>query len=97
MTLDKVQGFWLRTGAVLTAGFGVLIWLAAFPGLSGPLKMTADLVLWPGQGAQSLGAPDTRLMAAILGGVLVGWAEMIWLLAGTPLATAIRRWSGGSS
>jgi hypothetical protein len=74
---------WLKTGAAVTIAFGVLIAAAAIPALQVPVALLLDLVYLPLDGAPIPGGPDTRLLSAISGGVLVGWGLMMWLIAAT--------------
>ena len=72
---------WLKAGSALTIFFGLLIAVASVPAASAPVEILADLIFFPVDGAQEVGAPETRLMSAIGGGVMTGWAIMIWMLA----------------
>lgn len=72
---------WLKTGASVTIGFGVLIAAAATPALQAPTGFLLDVVFLPLDGAPSTGGQAARLLSAISGGVLVGWGLMMWLLA----------------
>lgn len=78
---DSVPTKWLRGGAAVVVGFGILTALAAFPATAAPAEYLFDLMFWPIDGAQSLAAPETRLACAIGGGVMVGWGVTIWLVA----------------
>lgn len=80
MRTSGVQS-WLQALAVILIGFGAITALAAFPPLAGPGLLLIDLVFWPIDGSQSLQAPETRLLCAISGGVLVGWGTTIWFVA----------------
>jgi hypothetical protein len=73
--------FWLRSASAIVIGFGVLVALAAFPATAGPTLLLTDLIFWPFDGAQSLGAPETRLLCAIGGGLMAGWGVLLWLVA----------------
>lgn len=79
-----------QKGLRFAAGVTVLtgLALASVPALNLPMRLLADLLIWPLDGAETLAAPETRLGFAISGGVLVGWGLMIWQLAGEPLARA---------
>ena len=59
---------------------GVEISLCVVLGLLGPLDFLVDLVFWPLDGAQSVAAPETQLVAAILGGLLAGWGATLLLV-----------------
>lgn len=73
---------WLRIGAAVTVGFGLLVAVAAVPALSGPAALLLDLIYFPLDGAEATGAPADRLLSAIGGGVMVGWGTMLWIVAG---------------
>ena len=72
---------WLRTGSGLMIFFGLLIAIATIPATAAPVEFLADLIFFPLDGAQDIGAPETRLMSAISGGLLIGWGLMLWMLA----------------
>jgi hypothetical protein len=78
----------LRFAAFVTLSTGLLLALAALPALNLPVRILADILIWPLDGGQGLGAPETRLPLAISGGVMLGWGVMIWQLAGRPMETA---------
>ena len=80
MTQDTTI-FWLQAGAGLTIFFGLLIAVASTPVAAMPVEFLADLIFFPLDGAQNTGAPETRLMNAIGGGVMTGWGLMLWMLA----------------
>ncbi|WP_394689777.1 hypothetical protein [Hoeflea sp.] len=71
----------LKSAALLIFGFGVLMVLSVFTPLRATMEMFVDLAFWPLNGVQTLDAEETRLMTGISGGVLAGWACMIYLLA----------------
>jgi len=73
--------FWLKTASLLVIGFGLLISLATYPTTSTLILFLTDLMLWPLDGAQSLSAPEARILCAILGGVMVGWGALYWLIS----------------
>ena len=82
MTRESAQ-LWLKIGSATTMFFGVLIAAASTIGAAAPTEFLADLIFFPIDGAQSLAAPETRLMNAIGGGVLAGWGLLIWKLSTT--------------
>ncbi|MFQ6547908.1 hypothetical protein AADZ90_008110 [Aestuariibius sp. 2305UL40-4] len=84
MTLSKGLTF----GAAIMIGFGSLMALAALPALNLPIRLLADLILWPMDGAETLAAPESRLLLAISGGVLAGWGVLVLGLAGEPARQA---------
>lgn len=78
----------LKLAAVVTAASGLLFSLATTASTDGPLRFVADLAfLRPGDGADRL-TDYNHLADAIAGGVLIGWAVMIWLVADRLLANA---------
>lgn len=78
----------LRFAAGITIVTGLALAATSVPALNLPVRLLADLLIWPFDGAQSLAAAETRLAFAIGGGVMLGWGLMIWQLAGEPLERA---------
>jgi hypothetical protein len=78
----------LRFAAGVTMLTGLALALAALPALNTAVRLLADLLVWPMDGAETLAAPETRLTLAIGGGVMLGWGLLIWQLAGEPLERA---------
>ncbi|MCU0911036.1 MAG: hypothetical protein MUE98_06745 [Rhodobacteraceae bacterium] len=85
MTLTGQQT-WMKAGAAAVIASGVVLALGAHPATAGLTRMVADLVVWPPDGAQVMAAAETRVFAAISGGVLAGWGWALWLLAGEGMA-----------
>ena len=80
MTIDK-RVMLLKIASGITIVTGVFMAIAAIPALSGPTTDFLDLAFWPFDKAQSLDAPEARLLTAVTGGVLVGWATLTWMVA----------------
>jgi hypothetical protein len=78
---SKSTATWLKAASAIVFGFGVLTALAALPALAGPTRILADIMFWPLDGAQSLAAPEARILCAIGGGVMAGWGALLWLVA----------------
>ncbi|GMQ98136.1 MAG: hypothetical protein BMS9Abin17_0642 [Acidimicrobiia bacterium] len=72
-------GMWKNLGAWLFIGFGGVISLASLPATSAPTVFLADVVLWPIDGGQALSA-ESRLLSAILGGVMLGFGTTLLVL-----------------
>lgn len=85
MTLEQ-KGLRLAAGVTMLTGLALA--LAALPALNMAVRLLADLLIWPMNGAETLAASETRLALAIGGGVMLGWGLMIWQLAGEPLERA---------
>ena len=71
---------WLKGACAVLIGFGIVIALAALPGLATPIAFLVDLVFWPVDGMPTASGPEARLWRAICGGLLIGWGLMIWLI-----------------
>ena len=71
---------WLKLTSLFIIALGLLVALGAHPLTATPASWLADFVFWPFDGQQTLEADASRLMAAIAGGVMVGWGLMIWLV-----------------
>ena len=72
---------WLRTGSVVTIGFGLLIAAAAIPATQSPVAWLTDLIFFPVDGSPAIGGPGERLLSAITGGLMTGWGVMPYLVA----------------
>jgi hypothetical protein len=73
---------WLKIASlILLIGLGFGFAIAAFPPASGLITLMVDVLFWPIDGAQSMAAPETRIMLAIGGGITAGWGVTIWLIA----------------
>jgi hypothetical protein len=72
--------FQLKCASAIVIGFGLLTALAAWPALNLPTLWLVDLMFFPFDGQQSLGAPESRILCAILGGILVGFGILQWLI-----------------
>jgi hypothetical protein len=77
---------WLKAASAVVIGFGLLLAAGAWPPLSAPVVLLADLIIRPLDGLQTLAAPETRVFMAISGGVMVGWGVTLWKLADQLLA-----------
>lgn len=80
MAVERVV-VWLKTASLIVIAFGLLTALAAWPALNLPTVWLVDLMFWPFDGAQNLAAPESRILSAILGGLLVGLGVQQYLIA----------------
>lgn len=79
--MHPTSGLYLRIAGGLHAGFGLLTAIGAHPALDWPLQLMGDIIFWPIDGGPAIpDDPAVRLLAAICGGVLVGWGVTLWLL-----------------
>ena len=72
---------WLRLACVVTIVTGILCGLASHPATAGAWLFLFDLLSWPLDGDPTLFAEDTRAVNAVLGGTMVGWGVLMYLLA----------------
>lgn len=77
---------WLKLTSLFLVVFGLIVAFGAHPLTAAPATWLADLIAWPFDGSQSLAALESRLLAAISGGVMVGWGTMMWLVVNRLLA-----------
>jgi hypothetical protein len=71
----------LKLASTVVVGVGLVLALAAHPATASITALLADGIFWPFDGHPTLDAPAPRLLAAISGGVMVGWGVMLWLVA----------------
>lgn len=70
----------LKFASAVVIGFGLLTALAAWPPLNLPTLWLIDLMFPPFDGQQNLNTPETRILCAVLGGILVGLGVLQWLV-----------------
>tara|TARA_R110002020_G_scaffold35195_16_gene106357 strand:+ start:4833 stop:5273 length:441 start_codon:yes stop_codon:yes gene_type:complete len=73
---------WVKVASAVVIGVGLVLAAAAWPPLAAPVALLTDLLVWPLDGQQTLSSPETRVFAAIAGGVMVGWGVTLWKMAG---------------
>lgn len=71
---------WLKLTSLLVAVLGLVVALGAHPATDMPARWLTDIVFWPFDDNPGMGADSARVLAAISGGVMVGWAVMMWLV-----------------
>jgi hypothetical protein len=72
---------WLRIACVVTVFTGVICALASHPATAGAWLFLFDVLRWPLDGDPAFFAADTRAVNAVLGGTMVGWGVLMFLLA----------------
>ncbi|WP_419909068.1 hypothetical protein [Hoeflea sp.] len=80
MHIESAQK-WLKAGAAVLVGFGLLGPIGALPATSEITRFFADLAFFPLDGTPAQLDPAARLFWAITGGVIAGWGMMIWIVA----------------
>ena len=72
---------WLKITGILLIGIGAIFaWTTTGP-LANLNLLFVDLAVFPPDGAQSYSATETRLLAAIVGGLTAGIGAAIWMVA----------------
>jgi hypothetical protein len=81
--LATVEGHrrWLWVTAFVIASFAPVFALGTMPGTSEPARLTLDILSWPPDGGTRWDHPDTRFLAALTGGFLLGWGVLVAALA----------------
>ncbi len=69
---------WLEIACGVTAATGLGMALLALPGAMGATEMLGGIVFGKGGGGDP--TPLSRLLAAVSGGVLAGWAISLWVV-----------------
>lgn len=69
---------WLKFACLSVIGFGLLGVLATVPALSGATRVFIDLAFWPVDGVPGMPTPESKLLWAILNGIIIGWGVLLW-------------------
>lgn len=72
---------WLKVTAVAIFCYAILFFLGTITKTNKLIQLVLDLSSWPLDGNQNYDAPTTVFLSALLGGILLGWAVLIWLLS----------------
>lgn len=72
---------WLRVACGITIVTGLICALASYPATAGVWLWLFDLLKWPLDGDPAFFSDDTRAVNAVLGGTMVGWGVLMYLLA----------------
>lgn len=81
MSVSKRITFLKVLALTLLIGPGLLMITAPLTGLGFLTEMFLDLAHQPYEGAQPITGKSAHLLNAILGGILVGFGTMIWVVA----------------
>lgn len=69
-----------QVACVVTGGTGLVMVAELWGPTAALLDHVVDLAAWPVDGAQAVDTEAARLLAAISGGLLAGWATTTWLV-----------------
>lgn len=72
---------WLKTVSVVTAMSALPLVFSGVAGFSAIADVFTDLAFWPLDNRPAIAAPETRLFAAISGGVTIGLAVFVFMVA----------------
>jgi hypothetical protein len=84
MMLNESQKFWLkilRFSSLFVLVTGILPVLAIFEVTQEPWRLFFDILTWPMDGNPATFTDSERQLSAVLGGVLCGWAWLLYKLA----------------
>ena len=72
---------WYQVACVITIVTGIICVLASHPATAGVWLYLFDALKWPLDGNPAAFSADTRAVNAVLGGTMVGWGLLMYLLA----------------
>lgn len=72
---------WYQVACVITIVTGIICALASHPATAGVWLYVFDMLKWPIDGNPAAFSADTRAVNAVLGGTMVGWGLLMYLLA----------------
>jgi succinate-acetate transporter protein len=82
--MNKKEIFWLkifRAGSLFVFITGLSPLLAVFEATQEPWRLFFDVLSWPLDNNPASFSPGERQLSAVLGGVLCGWAILLYRLA----------------
>ncbi|TMM53610.1 hypothetical protein FEE95_17050 [Maribacter algarum] len=77
----KTHKIWLKISSILSMLYAALFFLGSIPKTKGAIEFVLDISSWPFDNVQNYDANTTEFLSAISGGILFGWAILIWLLS----------------
>lgn len=87
---------WLKIACAVTVCVGLIASAASTTVGAAPWLFLFDLLKWPLDGDPVAFAGETFAVNAVLGGVMVGWGTLMYLLAAGPIARGDRAIVGPS-
>ncbi|MBA4419333.1 MAG: hypothetical protein C0392_15735 [Syntrophus sp. (in: bacteria)] len=76
----KISAIWLQVACVIAVATGLVSAAASFPATDGLWLFLFDFLKWPIDGNPAQFDLNTRAVNAVLGGVMVGWGTLMFLL-----------------
>jgi hypothetical protein len=76
---------WLQAASLVTIFTGLVSALASHPATAGLWLWLFDALQWPLDGNPAALGPEAYALNGVLGGVMVGWGVLMWLLARGPI------------
>lgn len=77
---------WLKLDCLVTGITGLVAFAGSIEALSGPWLWLFNLVTWPLNDDPARFSPETMSVNAMLGGVMVAWAILIYCVTVGPIA-----------
>ena len=72
---------WLKAASLITVATGLVSVLASSPSTQGLWLFLLDLLTWPVDGQPSGFQNEAFILNAVLGGVMIGWGTLMFLLS----------------
>lgn len=79
MTIERSAAY-MKFAAIIFVVFGLLSAIAAWPPLSAPQRLLAEMIFMDFDGSVTIASQSERLLSAILGGLIAGWGVILWQL-----------------
>ena len=70
----------IKSSSIMTVATGLISVLASSPTTQGPWLFLLDLLDWPLDGAPSTFAKESLVLNAVLGGVMIGWGVLMFVV-----------------
>ncbi len=77
----KFHKGWLKVTAIAIITYAIFFFLGTISNTEASIEFILDFSSWPLDGKQNYDAPTTVFLSALLGGILLGWGILIWLLS----------------
>ena len=77
---------WLKLACIFTGLVGIIAVAASTPVLSKPWLFLFDILNWPVDNNPAAFHEETYTINAVLGGVMIGWAALMYFLVKGPVA-----------